>query len=192
MELLVPLLIWLFAVTNVDTFVILVAFCADDGYRLPEVAVGHLLGFGVGLAIAIGAAILAAELFAGWAFMLGVIPIGLGLYALAPGDGVADTVEPPLAGRRSSRIATVAGAGIGVSGENVAAYVPVFAELTHEELALAVVLYVAGAVVVFVAAVVAVRHLLVVELPTWVESVLVPATLILVGTYVLVTGAFVL
>lgn len=191
MELLLPFLVWLFAVTHVDTFVILVAFCADKEYRLPEVAVGHLIGFAVGLVIAIGAALLAAELFAAWAFMLGIVPIGLGLYALAPGNGIAVAVEPPLSGSPSGRIVTVASAGVGVSGENVAAYVPVFVALTHRELAFAAGLYVLGAILLFLLAVVAVRRVLVVDLPTWVDSTLVPITLILVGTYVLLTGAFV-
>lgn len=53
---------WLFLIANLDTFVVLTAFCADDRYEPREILLGHYLGFGSGLAMAVVAAAVATEL----------------------------------------------------------------------------------------------------------------------------------
>lgn len=191
MELLIPLLIWLFAITHVDTFVLLVAFCTDPEYRLPEIAIGHAIGFTVGLTIAVGSALIVGDRFEQWAFMLGVVPLGLGLWALDRGQISEEVGEPPFVRTSIGRIGTVTGAGIGVTGENVAVYVPVFVRLTIDELLVVVFLFLGGAAMVLVLAVLTGRRLATVDIPRWIESGLVPGTLIIVGCYVILAGVFV-
>ncbi len=181
------LAIWLFVVTHVDTLVVLVAFCADETYRKREVFVGHYLGFGIGLGAAIFISLLAAEFLREWTFLLGVVPIGLGLWELFGRRSVEPSVDDDIAGP-VGRIAVVAAAGVGLSGENIAIFVPFFATLSVGELLAVVAIYVLGASVVFVVSLLLARWAVGVGLPTWLEERFVPLMLILVGGYVLSAG----
>lgn len=191
METLLFVAVWLFAVTHLDTLVVLVAFCADEDYRTIEILVGHYAGFGVGLAGAVIAATVAAELFAGWTFLLGIVPLGMGLWGLlsrSPEEAVEDSAIVP---DRAGRIGIVTGAGIGLSGENLAVFIPFFARLSAADLAIVVGLYLLGAAVVFLFALAIARRAAAVGLPRWIDRWLVPAVLTIVGAYVLLAGLFV-
>ena len=179
---------WLFIITHIDTLVVLTAFCADADYRTGEVVVGHYLGFTGGLLGAVGAAIIAAELLQQWTFMLGVVPLALGLWQLLPEKPVADDGKSPAPSTTRSRVVVVAVAGIGLSGENIAVFVPFFVDLSTLELAVVIVGYLVGAAVVFLAALLLSRSTVVNTLPGWTDRWLVPLVLVILGTYVLVTG----
>lgn len=181
----------LFALTHVDTFLVLVAFCGDEDYATREVLLGHYLGFMVGLALAVVGGILAAELLSESAFLLGFVPLALGLWGLArqrEAKAAIERVSPPTPGRR---VSVVTSAGVGLSGENVAVFVPFFAGLSTTELGVSVVAYFLAAGVLFGMAWVAVRTVWPATIPPAIENRLVPGTLVVVGIYVLLAGWFV-
>jgi len=182
---------WLFVATNLDTVVVISAFCADNDYRVWEVFVGHYTSFCFGLAAAVAGALVAGELLDDWAFLLGFVPLGLGLWGLfrQPPEATIDesTVVPNIIGR----IGVVTVAGIGLSGENLAVYIPFFAERSGRELAAVVGLYLVGAGVVFLVGLLAVYRVATDGIPEQVDRWLVPSVLVVIGSYVIVTGVVV-
>lgn len=180
--------VWLFVVTHLDTLLVIGAFCADNDYRTREVFVGHYLGFSGGLAAAIGGALLAAELLRGWTFLLGIVPLGLGVWGLLRQPPETTVEESPVVPNSLGRIGIVTVAGLGLSGENIAIFVPFFAELSSSELTLVVSVYLVGAGVLFLAAYSVVSRVVDDGIPDWLDRWLVPTVLVLIGGYVLVTG----
>ena len=177
---------WLFVLTHLDTLVVVGAFCADSDYRVREVLVGHYVGFCIGLLGAVVGAIVAAEFLRGWTFLLGLVPLGIGIRGLVHGPPEAAIEASPAVPDAAGRTGVVAAAGVGLSGENIAVYIPFFAELSPGALALVVALYVFGAGLLFlVALVVGSRvHGRLERFERW----LVPAVLAVVGAYVVATG----
>lgn len=182
---------WLFVVTHLDTLVVLIAFCADEEYRSLEILLGHYVGFGVGLLAAVVAAIVAADVLRAWTFLLGLIPISIGLWDLSRRRSEIDRTEPRDASSSRKRIGVVAAAGIGLSGENVAVFIPFFSGLSTSTMAAVVAVYFAGAALVFALALVITREATSIGIPAWIDRRLVPAVLIVVGVYILLTGWFV-
>jgi cadmium resistance protein CadD (predicted permease) len=143
----VPQAVGLFAGTNVDDIVLLALLFArspgSDGAR--RVVVGQFVGFAVLLAVsvlgALGAALLPADLVR----LLGLVPLGMGLYLgwrawrehragfdEAPSgirehgvDGPADEHGVPEAGGLSAL--AVASLTVANGGDNIGVYVPAFA-----------------------------------------------------------------
>ena len=188
MELVLALALWLFAVTHVDTLIVLVAFCADDRYGFPEVLVGHYLGFGLGLLVAVVAAVLAPEAFRESAFLLGVVPLGMGVWGIVRGASDVASPDTESTGGWLDRIFVVGAAGVGLSGENVVVFVPFFVTLTAFEFAVVIATYVVAAAVPLLLALLLAKRARRIGLPTWVEAWLVPIALVVVGGYVLVVG----
>lgn len=180
--------LWFFAITHVDTLVVISAFCTDERYELLEVFVGHYLGFGIGLTGALVGAWVAAGAFEESSFLLGVIPLTLGVWGFVTVDTRIKPIQPDVIPSRLSRVGTVTVAGVGLSGENIAVFLPFFLTLSEGELAVVLVSYVVAAAVVFLFAVWIARRAVTFNIPRWVETHLVPATLVLVGSYVLLAG----
>lgn len=180
--------LWLFVVTHLDTLLVIGAFCADNDYRTREVFLGHYVGFSLGLVAAVVGAVLAAELLQGWTFLLGVVPLGMGLWGLLRQPPETTVEKLPVVSNSIGRTAVVAVAGIGLSGENIAVFIPFFAGLSPSELALIVVVYTFGAGVVFLVASVVVSRVVVDGIPDLLDRWLVPTVLVLVGGYVVLTG----
>lgn len=178
----------LFIVANIDMLIVLMAFFRDEHYNTPEITVGHFLGFGLGLLGALIATALAEVAFYRFAFLLGVVPLGLGAlgFLRQPKDTViSDTT--PLPGRLR-RVGIVTTTGIGLSGENIALFVPFFVTLTAFELTVVVLSYVFAAGVTLLVAFFSVRQFISVSLPAWIDDRFVPLLLIVVGAYVLASG----
>lgn len=182
---------WLFAVTHLDTLLVIGAFCADNDYRHHEVLLGHYVGFSVGLATAVVGAIVAAELFQEWTFLLGVVPLCLGLWGLLRRPPETTIEGSPVVPNSLGRVGVVTAAGIGLSGENIAIFVPFFVDLSLSELTLVILVYLVGAGLVFLTALLVVTRLAVDGIPDWLDRWLVPSVLVVVGGYVVVTGWFV-
>lgn len=182
---------WLFVATNLDTLLVVSAFCADNDYRIREVFVGHYVSFCIGLAAAVGGALLAGELLAGWTFLLGVVPLSLGLWGLFRRPPETTIEELPVVPNTAGRIGVVAVTGIGLSGENIAVYIPFFADLSTRELAAVVGLYLIGAGVVFLVGLLAVYRIAAAGISEQLDRWLVPSVLVVIGLYVIVTGAVV-
>lgn len=178
----------LFVVTNVDTLLVLVAFCLDEDYHPVEILAGHAIGFLIGIAAAILGAILAAEFLEEWTFLLGVLPLALGLWGLAPHASEAEGDELQVVPGPTGRITVVGLAAIGLNGENLVVYIPFFARLTGDQLLVVSMMYLIGAGIVFLAADTVARTSAAWRQPAWINRWLVPGVLIVVGVYVLVSG----
>lgn len=192
--------LWLFAVTNIDTLLVVAAFCVDRDYRTVEVFLGYYVGVIVALTATIVGAMFVAGWLRSWSFLLGVFPIALGVRSLlnqrASGDG-DEGVKRGVDGSRLSRAgtgrtATVLATVIGLSGDNVVVYIPFVLELSAGELRVVIVAYLLGALLVFPVAVTIARRTVSAGVPEWVDRLLVPVTLVLMGMYILVTGGLVL
>ncbi len=183
--------IWLFVITHLDTLAVLTAFCADDAYRLREILLGHAVGFTLGLVGAVFFTFLAEAFLYEWTFLLGLVPLGIGVWGLFRRRSES---TPRIDGHSTSlgRIGVVVGVGIGLSGENIAIFVPFFISLTSLELAVVIAVYFIGAALVFLAAFVFALWAVDFDAPTWLDQLLVPTILIVVGMYVLTTGWFAL
>lgn len=177
-----------FVLTNLDTLVVLVAFCADEDYRPWEILLGHLLGFGIGLAFAVGVVLVAAEFLQEWAFLIGVVPLALGAWGLFRQRPARQATAPLSATGRFGRLGVVTMTGIGLSGENLVVYIPLFSTFSRDELAVTVVAFLLGAGVLYLLSVFLARRIRVVGPPRWLDRWLVPATLTVVGLYVLLAG----
>lgn len=127
----------LFASTNTDDLVILLAFFASGRYRTAQVVAGQMLGMavlvGVSLALSQAAGLAVPE---AWIGLLGLAPIAIGavkLWGLVRGDADAATAsagELPEESRGwhgRSQMLTVAGVRVANGGDNIGVYVPVFA-----------------------------------------------------------------
>lgn len=185
---LIVLAVWLFVITHIDTYLVLVAFCTDHSYEHWEVFIGHVFGFTVGLSLALVGSIIAAGLLQGYSFLLGVLPLALGVWGLLDRSPVDTPVDQLAVHSTATRITAVTTAGIGLSGENIAVFVPFFLTLGLIELVVVFGGYLIGALVLFVVAVLSARMVEGRPLPRWIDDWLVPVLLIAVGLYVLVMG----
>ena len=188
METILILGVWLFIVTHLDTLFVISAFCADNDYQLREVLVGHYVGFCIGLIAAIVGAIGAAELLQGWTFMLGIVPLTIGLWGLIRRPPETTIEALPAVPDSFGRISVVAVTGIGLSGENIALFIPFFVDLAPRELLLIVIVYLVGAGIVFLTALLIVYRVAIDGISARLDRWLVPTVLVLVGGYVLVAG----
>lgn len=180
--------VWLFAVTHVDTLAALVAFCTDDTYRLREVILGHYVGFGVGLAGAILVAVVTADFLREWAFVVGFVPIALGFRGLSRRRTAGEPTDTDALPGPIGRFTVVVSVGIGLSGENIALFVPFFVTLSAVELAVVVGLYAVAAGALFLLAFALSGWAVATGPPPWLDRWLVPSVLLVVGSYVVVTG----
>ena len=188
MESLLVISLWLFALTHIDTLVILVVFCADERYDLPEVLLGHYAGFSIGLAGALVGSAIAAETLRESSFLLGVVPLALGVWGIVRRDPSRTAESSIVPAGRLRRAGIVTSAGVGLSGENIAVFVPFFASLSQTELFVVNLLYLVAAGLTFVVALVVARRTTAVGLPDWVDRWAAPITLTVVGLYVLSAG----
>ena len=187
--------IGLFVLTNLDTLLVTVAFSLDDAYATTEILIGYSVGVVVGLLGALVGGALAAEVLRDGAFLLGVVPLGLGLWGLVrrrpetsdPGASSSTTGTRSRANRRG-RIGLVSVTAIGLNGENLAVYVPFFAGLNPTERLVVVAVYLLAAAVLFLVALGGARLAGDTDHPAWIDRWIVPTVLVFVGGYVLVSG----
>jgi len=190
-ETILALGVWLFVVTHLDTLVVITAFCADNHYQTREVLVGHYVGFCIGLLGAVIGAIVATEFLQEWTFLLGFVPLSIGLSGLIRRPPEATVDELPTVPNSVGRIGVVTVTTIGLSGENIAVYVPFFVDLSSSELMLIIGLYLIGGGLVFLTALVIVHRVTTDGIPDWLDRWLVPTVLVFIGVYVVVTGSVV-
>ena len=135
----------LFATTNIDDLVVLLAFFADRRFSPRQVVAGQFLGITtlVGTSLLLAAAALALP--AAWVGLLGVLPILLGVRKLlqlrADREGEDEPTASPQRGR--SDVLAVAGVTVANGGDNLGVYTPVFAVLEPGELLTTVLVFAA-------------------------------------------------
>lgn len=178
----------IFVLTNIDTLVVVIAFSLDEDYRLFEILIGHFIGFTVGLLGSVFLTLLATRLLLQWTFLIGVIPLSLGVWGLVRRKSTSTNAAIEILPKTTGRITVVTLAAIGINGENMAVNVPYFSGLLFEQLLVIMVVYLLGAVLVFIFAVVIARRTTEITYPDWFSDWLVPVVLITIGGYVLISG----
>jgi cadmium resistance protein CadD (predicted permease) len=124
-----------FTVTNIDEIVLLALFFADPRLRPPAVAAGHFLGIAAVVALSVLAGLAAMTVPHTLTRLLGVIPLGLGVYELVRqlrgrDDDDDDDDAAELAQKRvsfASQTLAVAGVAIANGSDNLSVYIPMFA-----------------------------------------------------------------
>jgi cadmium resistance protein CadD (predicted permease) len=118
-----------FAATNADDLVLLAGFFADDAMRPRAIVLGQLLGMGIICGVSLAAAYGAMAVPAAWVALLGLVPLALGIWklvALRQRAQEADE-ESDVGSRWASQVLTVAMVTVANGGDNLGAYVPLFA-----------------------------------------------------------------
>jgi cadmium resistance protein CadD (predicted permease) len=138
----VLLAVGLYATTNIDNLVVLTAFYSDRSYRSGQVTGGEYLGLAVIVAVSAGGAAAASTVPHRYIGLLGLVPLTLGavkLVALLRGGRPPDPDTTAGAGRH--RPFVVSAVTVGNGGDNIAAYVPIFATRSLSDAALIVVVF---------------------------------------------------
>jgi cadmium resistance protein CadD (predicted permease) len=181
----------LFVGTNLDDIVVLAVLNASaraDG----RPKVWHIwAGQYVGIAILVGVSMLAALgltiLPDNRAWLLGLVPLGLGVYKLGASLRARSSGE-----RRSPAVATGLGGIIAVTvangGDNVAAYTPVFRTSTPGDIAVIVAVFALGVALWCVAGSWLVTHRRITEAVRRWGHWIIPSVFIAIGVYIFHKG----
>jgi cadmium resistance protein CadD (predicted permease) len=183
----------LFAGTNADDIVVLTALsisCRACGRpRRWQIWAGQYAGFaaiiGVSLAAAAGLTLVPPR----WLWLLGWVPLGLGLAKLA------STVRAHRSGERAdpaaaSGLGGVIGLTIVNGGDNLSAYIPVFRTSSAAAIAVIVAVFLAGAGVLCLASLRMAGHRMVIQAVRRWGQWAIPVVFILIGLYIFYkTGA---
>ena len=128
-----------FVSTNIDDLFLLAGFFADTRLRRLSIVIGQYLGIGALVLVSALAALLALTIPDGWIALLGLVPLLMGLATLralrvsavdTEGDSDARRIqeqEHTAEQRLGLPVLAVASVTIANGGDNVAAYVPLFA-----------------------------------------------------------------
>jgi cadmium resistance protein CadD (predicted permease) len=130
----------LFVATNVDDIFVLVTFFADPAYRPRHVVIGQFLGMGALIAVSMLGSLLALVVPGQYIGLLGVLPFALGVVKLVEMRRGGDDDEPGQV-RSGSRWLAVALVTFANGGDNIGAYVPVFATRTPVELVITIAVF---------------------------------------------------
>ncbi len=133
----------LFVSTNIDDVFLLVALFANPAFKTRQVVIGQLVGIGALIALSLIASTLSLVMSEQYLGLLGLVPFGLGAFqligVLRGSEDDDDDDEAPVGGH--SRVLAVALVTIANGGDNVGAYVPVFAVSSVGELIATVVVF---------------------------------------------------
>ena len=177
----------LFAGTNIDDLVVLgvlnASSRADGRPATWQIWAGQYAGVAALTTISVLAALGLKLVPENWLWVLGLIPLGLGLRKLVI------TVRTHRAGQRASAaVATgltgVIGVTIANGGDNIAAYTPVFRTISGSALAATLAVFVIGVALWCLAAFWLVSHHKITQaIERWGQWI-VPAVYILIGLYI--------
>ena len=183
----------LFAATNVDDIVVLTVLSISSrasGQPRPwHIWAGQYAGFAVLIGASLAAAAGLAAVPLHWLWLLGLVPLGLGLGKLAA------AIRTHRAGQQPSPAAVtgltgVVGLTIANGGDNLSVYIPVFRTSTAAEIAVIIPVFLAGVGLYCLASIRFAGHRAVIEaVQRWGEWI-VPVVFILLGFYIFYkTGA---
>jgi cadmium resistance protein CadD (predicted permease) len=183
----------LFAATNVDDIVILTVLSissrASGTPRARHIWAGQYAGFAVLIGISLAAAAGLALVPLRWLWLLGLVPLGLGLYKLAT------AIRAHRAGQQASPAAVtgltgVIGLTIANGGDNLSVYIPVFRTSSTAEIAVIIAVFLVAIALYCLASIGLAGHRGVIQaVQRWGEWI-VPVVFILIGFYIFYkTGA---
>ena len=123
---LIGVAIVLFVATNLDDVFLLIAFFADPKLEIRQIVIGQYVGMAVLYATSVVASLTALVIPEIYIGLLGLIPIGIGIYQLRELRGEDFDAEDPVR-TASSGAWAVAAITLASGGDNIAVYTPVFA-----------------------------------------------------------------
>lgn len=129
----------LFVTTNIDDIFVLVTFFADPSFRPRQIVIGQFLGIGALVALSVVGSLLALVAPGEYIGLLGLIPFALGVWKLV--KLLRHTEEDAAPARGGSRILSVAFVTFANGGDNIGAYVPVFATQSPIDLVVTIVMF---------------------------------------------------
>lgn len=183
----------LFAATNLDDIVVLTVLSissrASGEPRRWHIWAGQYAGFAVLITASLAAAAGLAMVPLHWLWLLGLLPLGLGLGKLAA------AIRAHRSGRQASPAAVTGLAGvIGLTivngGDNLSAYIPVFRTSSAAEIAVIVTVFLAGVGLYCLASIRFAGHRAVIQAVQRWGQWIVPVAFILIGFYIFYkTGA---
>lgn len=183
----------LFAATNVDDIVVLTVLCissrASGEPRPWHIWAGQYAGFAVLIGASLAAAAGLAPVPPHWLWLLGLLPLGLGLAKLATAVRAhrAGEVASPAA---VTGLAGVIGLTIVNGGDNISAYIPVFRTSTAAEIAVIVAVFLVGVGLYCLASIRFATHRAVIQAVQCWGQWIVPVVFIFIGFYIFYkTGA---
>jgi len=177
----------LFAGTNIDDMVVLAVLNASsraDGRPAAwQIWAGQYAGIAALVAISLLACVWLSLVPESWLWILGLIPLGLGLRKLVI------AIRAHRAGQQASpAVATgltgVIGITIANGGDNLAAYTPVFRTMSGNHIAVTIAVFVIGVVLWCLAGFWLVSHHKITEVIERWGQWIVPAVYILIGLYI--------
>ncbi len=148
MTALIALAVGLFVTTDLDDLFVLVAFFSDARFRPRQIAAGQLAGLAALYAASVVFSLLSLVVAPAWIGFLGLLPIAIGLHAIARllrGDDSDDDDAAPDANSAGGRanVLVVAATTIANGGDNLGIYTPVFATRSGTEIAVIGVVFAA-------------------------------------------------
>jgi cadmium resistance protein CadD (predicted permease) len=127
---------FVFVATDIDDLLILTVFFADARLAPRAIVGGQFAGIAVLVVVSVLAALLAIGIPAAWVALLGLVPLGMGLFSLkklwskADDDDEADDArqaEQRAEHKLHSQWLAVAAVTIANGGDNLGVYIPLFA-----------------------------------------------------------------
>jgi cadmium resistance protein CadD (predicted permease) len=183
----------LFAATNVDDIMVLTVLCISSratGRPRPwHIWAGQYAGIAVLIGVSLAAAVGLALVPLHWLWLLGLVPLGLGLAKLAT------AIRAHRAGQQASPAAAtgltgVIGLTIANGGDNLSAYIPVFRTSTAAEIAVTIAVFLAGVGLCCLASIRFAGYRPVIQAVQRWGQWIVPGVFILIGFYIFYkTGA---
>jgi cadmium resistance protein CadD (predicted permease) len=129
----------MFVSTNVDDIFVLLALFADPAFRPGQVIAGQLAGIASLFLLSAAGAALALVVAPAYVGLLGLAPLGLGIWrllALLRGrEDVGEEAQRSGAAGSAARVLAVALVTVANGGDNIGVYVPVFASQPRAALA---------------------------------------------------------
>jgi cadmium resistance protein CadD (predicted permease) len=133
---LVLLSIGAFISTDIDDLFLLVGFFSDRSFSRRSIFTGQILGIASLVAISLAAAFAALAISPAHVGLLGLAPIIIGIGKLLRLGKIEDEGQPTAGG-----VLQVAAITIVNGGDNIAAYTPIFANQTPEEIIATVAIF---------------------------------------------------
>jgi cadmium resistance protein CadD (predicted permease) len=181
-----------FASTNVDDFLILIAFFSDPKISRSTVVIGQLIGIGILTGISVLAAHLAVQIPEDWTALLGLVPLILGIQKLFAQRKVQTTALSSMPGGDWTTIGGILSVilvTIANGGDNLAVTIPLFASQASA-VWIYVVVFTVMTAIWCVAGFYLTRHLVIATHLDRYGRLILPFVLIILGLYVLSRGWF--
>ena len=136
----------IFASTDVDDLLVLIAFYSDPKISRVHIVIGQVFGIIFLVGVSLAGALVALALSASYVGLLGFIPLALGTRKLVELCWGAKEAESP-SSSRSGDIFSVMAVTIANGGDNIGVYVPLFATQTPWAMGVTIAVFIAMAFV---------------------------------------------